>query len=243
MRCATSFPVAAARSFRAPEARRGRGCLTRIWYVYILYAMWTLDRQPRLPGQSPRRRRCAPPSRRGSPEHGLTAPQWATLMRLLERDGWPQKELGQSQGMDKATIGGVVAAARSQGTDRARRRPRRRAHPSRHLTAAGRKLARALRPLAERGQRPRDGAARRGAEAARTDDPAGAGARVLERMMPPPFLQGMICMQTISPPLPPRRPCWSCAACICSASPSSSASFVADIVIDRYAENAERRRS
>ena len=42
-------------------------------------------------------------------EFGLTAPQWAVLMRLLERDNWPQKELGEALGMDKATVGGVVA--------------------------------------------------------------------------------------------------------------------------------------
>jgi DNA-binding MarR family transcriptional regulator len=40
---------------------------------------------------------------------GLTAPQWAVLMRLLQHDAWPQKELGQALGMDKATVGGVVA--------------------------------------------------------------------------------------------------------------------------------------
>ncbi len=40
--------------------------------------------------------------------HNLTAPQWATLMRMSERDDWAIKELGLSLGMDKATIGGIV---------------------------------------------------------------------------------------------------------------------------------------
>jgi DNA-binding MarR family transcriptional regulator len=40
--------------------------------------------------------------------YGLTAPQWAALMRLLEKDDWPQKELGNALGTDKATIGGVI---------------------------------------------------------------------------------------------------------------------------------------
>jgi DNA-binding MarR family transcriptional regulator len=38
----------------------------------------------------------------------LTAPQWAVLMRLGERDTWPQRQLGASLGMDKATVGGVI---------------------------------------------------------------------------------------------------------------------------------------
>ncbi|MGA2495537.1 MAG: MarR family winged helix-turn-helix transcriptional regulator [Roseiarcus sp.] len=79
---------------------------------------------------------------------GLTAPQWATLMRLLERDGWPQKELGQSQGMDKATIGGVVARLEAKGlVGRAIDPDDARVHRV-TLTSAGRKLARELRPLA-----------------------------------------------------------------------------------------------
>ena len=79
---------------------------------------------------------------------GLTAPQWATLMRLLERDGWPQKELGQSQGMDKATIGGVVARLEAKGlVGRAIDSDDARVHRV-ALTSAGRKLARELRPLA-----------------------------------------------------------------------------------------------
>ncbi len=81
-------------------------------------------------------------------EHGLTAQQWATLMRLLERDGWPQKELGESQGMDKATIGGIIARLEAKGL--IARRPDlddRRVNRV-TLTAPGRRLALALRPLA-----------------------------------------------------------------------------------------------
>jgi DNA-binding MarR family transcriptional regulator len=81
-------------------------------------------------------------------EHGLTAQQWATLMRLLERDGCPQKELGESQGMDKATIGGIIARLEAKGL--IARRPDlddRRVNRV-TLTAPGRRLALALRPLA-----------------------------------------------------------------------------------------------
>jgi DNA-binding MarR family transcriptional regulator len=81
--------------------------------------------------------------------HDLTAPQWGALMRLLEHDGWPQSELGQSLGMDKATIGGVIARLE------AKRLIMRQVDPDDArinrvtLTAAGRKLSRALQPLAE----------------------------------------------------------------------------------------------
>lgn len=40
--------------------------------------------------------------------YGLTAPQWAALMRLREKDDWPLKELGTTLGIDKATIGGII---------------------------------------------------------------------------------------------------------------------------------------
>lgn len=81
--------------------------------------------------------------------HGLTAPQWATLMRLLERDGWPQRELGESQGMDKATVGGVIARLEAKGL------VGRAGHPEDArvnlvaLTSKGRRLARAMRPFAD----------------------------------------------------------------------------------------------
>ncbi len=81
-------------------------------------------------------------------EHGLTAPQWATLMRLLERDGWPQKPLGESQGMDKATIGGIVARLEAKGLIARRPDPEDGRINRVSLTGRGRKLALALRPLA-----------------------------------------------------------------------------------------------
>ncbi|MGD0640509.1 MAG: MarR family transcriptional regulator [Roseiarcus sp.] len=81
-------------------------------------------------------------------EHGLTAPQWATLMRLLERDGWPQKELGESQGMDKATVGGIVARLEAKGLIARRVDPDDGRVHRVSLTAHGRRSALALRPLA-----------------------------------------------------------------------------------------------
>lgn len=81
-------------------------------------------------------------------EHGLTAPQWATLMRLLERDGWPQKELGDSQGMDKATVGGIIARLETKGLVARRADPDDGRVNRVTLTPPGRRLARALRPLA-----------------------------------------------------------------------------------------------
>jgi DNA-binding MarR family transcriptional regulator len=81
-------------------------------------------------------------------EHGLTAPQWATLMRLLEHDGWPQKELGDSQGMDKATVGGIVARLEAKGLIARRPDPDDGRINRVTLTARGRRLAQELRPLA-----------------------------------------------------------------------------------------------
>ena len=81
--------------------------------------------------------------------HDLTAPQWASLMRLLERDCWIQRELGASQGMDKATIGGVVARLEAKGLVAREPDPDDgRAHRV-ALTAAGRALALRLKPLAD----------------------------------------------------------------------------------------------
>ena len=80
--------------------------------------------------------------------YALTAPQWATLMRLLERDAWTQRELGHSQGMDKATVGGVVARLEAKGFVAREPDPDDgRAHRV-TLTAAGRALALRLEPLA-----------------------------------------------------------------------------------------------
>jgi DNA-binding MarR family transcriptional regulator len=81
--------------------------------------------------------------------HGLTAPQWGTLMRLLEHDGWPQRELGQSLGMDKATIGGVIARLEAKRLLMRQVDPEDARVKCVTLTAAGRKLSRALQPLAE----------------------------------------------------------------------------------------------
>ncbi len=81
-------------------------------------------------------------------DHGLTAPQWATLMRLLERDGWPQKDLGDSQGMDKATVGGIIARLEAKGLIARRPDPEDGRVHRVTLTAPGRRLAAALRPLA-----------------------------------------------------------------------------------------------
>jgi len=109
--------------------------------------MWTLDQSlgfhvNRLAGamRTAMEARLAP--------HDLTAAQWGTLMRLLEHDGWPQSELGQSLGMDKATIGGVIARLEAKRlimrqVDSADARINRVT-----LTAAGGKLARVLQPLA-----------------------------------------------------------------------------------------------
>jgi DNA-binding MarR family transcriptional regulator len=81
--------------------------------------------------------------------HDLTASQWTTMMRLLERDGWPQRELGESQGMDKATVGGVIARLEARGL------VIRTGHSEDArvnlvaLTGRGRRLARAMRPFAD----------------------------------------------------------------------------------------------
>ena len=80
---------------------------------------------------------------------GLTAPQWAVLMRLMEKEGWAQTELGESLGMDKATVGGIVQRLerkklirrRRGGLDARRRRV--------SLTDAGRRLAKATAHFGE----------------------------------------------------------------------------------------------
>jgi DNA-binding MarR family transcriptional regulator len=79
--------------------------------------------------------------------HELTAPQWAVLMRLREREGWPQKELGDSLGVNKATIGGVVLRLEKKGLIRRRRDEADARYFQVMLTPAGRLLAEATAPL------------------------------------------------------------------------------------------------
>jgi len=79
----------------------------------------------------------------------LTAPQWATMMRLLERDGWPQNELGSSQAMDKATVGGVIARLEAKGLIARVADPDDGRVNRVTLTGVGRELAQRLKPLAD----------------------------------------------------------------------------------------------
>ena len=81
--------------------------------------------------------------------YDLTAPQWATLMRLLERDGWTQTELGGSQGMDKATVGGVVQRLEAKGLVARESDPDDGRVNRVTLTTAGRTLAAELKPFAD----------------------------------------------------------------------------------------------
>jgi len=80
---------------------------------------------------------------------GLTAQQWATMMRLLERDGWPQKDLGESQGMDKATVGGIIARLEHKGLIAREADPDDGRVNRVTLTSVGRRLATELKPLAD----------------------------------------------------------------------------------------------
>jgi DNA-binding MarR family transcriptional regulator len=73
--------------------------------------------------------------------HYLTAPQWAVLMRLQDKDAWPQKELGASLGMDKATVGGVIQRLEKRALIHRRRDDRDVRIWRVSLTAAGRQLA------------------------------------------------------------------------------------------------------
>ncbi len=82
-------------------------------------------------------------------EHELTAPQWAVLMRLLERDDWLQKDLGDGLGMDKATAGGVIARLEAKGLVVRRREPSDARFNCVSATAQGRALALSVRPLAK----------------------------------------------------------------------------------------------
>jgi DNA-binding MarR family transcriptional regulator len=79
----------------------------------------------------------------------LTAPQWATMMRLLERDGRPQKELGDCQSMDKATVGGIIARLEAKSLIAREVDPDDGRANRVTLTAAGRELAQRLEPFAE----------------------------------------------------------------------------------------------
>jgi MarR family transcriptional regulator, lower aerobic nicotinate degradation pathway regulator len=81
--------------------------------------------------------------------HKLTAPQWAVLMRLRDLDARPQKEVGASLGMDKATVGGVIQRLERRALIRRQRNDDDVRAFKVSLTAAGRKLAETTAPYGE----------------------------------------------------------------------------------------------
>lgn len=86
-------------------------------------------------------------------EYGLTAPQWAVLARLSERDASPQVDIGRSLGVDKATISGIVRRLETKKLVKSRRDPADRRLCRVCLTEDGRKLGRVLPRCAERTNR------------------------------------------------------------------------------------------
>lgn len=73
--------------------------------------------------------------------HDLTAPQWASLIRLQTSGPLPQRQLGDDLGFDKATIGGIVARLEAKGLVERRKGDDRRVSLV-SLTAGGDALAR-----------------------------------------------------------------------------------------------------
>lgn len=81
--------------------------------------------------------------------HGLTAPQWAILARLVEKDAQSPGAIGKSLHMDKPTTTGIVDRMEKKGLVKRTRNAtdRRVVHVT--LTAKGRNLFEKLPPLAK----------------------------------------------------------------------------------------------
>lgn len=84
----------------------------------------------------------------GLDRHGLTAPQWAVLARLWQRDGVPQSEIAHGLGMDKATVSGIVRRLEGKGLVAPHRDERDRRVYRVFLTDAGRAMEHVLPDVA-----------------------------------------------------------------------------------------------
>jgi DNA-binding MarR family transcriptional regulator len=81
--------------------------------------------------------------------YDLTPSQWAVMMRLMEKEGWTQKALGDSLEVNKATIGGLIHRLEAKGVLHRQRNGEDARFQEVLLTEAGRRLAQETAPLGD----------------------------------------------------------------------------------------------